>query len=74
MTNRASSLVLILANLIPLACVLLYWAESVVIGLVNVFKMVFCQSDNVLKGLSELAGRPIPAEVSASLPQIPMPV
>ena len=54
MTNRASSLVLILANLIPLAGVLLYWAESVVIGLVNVFKMVFCQSDNVLKGYRSL--------------------
>ena len=44
MTNRASSLVLILANLIPvigvllyewdvLSILLLYWAESVVIGL-----------------------------------------
>ena len=81
MTKRSSSHVLILANLIPLAGVLLfewdilaklllYWTESVVIGVVNVLKMVFSQSDNVLKGLSEMTGRPILAEVSASLPQV----
>lgn len=65
MTRRTSSLVLILANLIPLAGVflfqwdllailLLYWAESVIIGVLNVVRMVCCKSDNVLHGMLPL--------------------
>jgi len=81
MTKRASSLVLILANLIPLAGVvlfewdvlailLLYWAESVIIGVLNVFRMIFCQSDDVIQAVLQLANRPIPEELSQSLPRI----
>lgn len=51
---RASSIVLILANLVPLAGVLLfdwrvfdilmlYWVENVIIGLVNVMRMAVCR-------------------------------
>ncbi len=82
MTQRPSSLVLILANLIPLAGVLLfqwdilailllYWAESVIIGYINVFKMIFCRTDNVLHdGLPQLAGQPVPEELSKSVPKM----
>ncbi len=81
MTQRSSSRVLILANLIPLAGVLLfqwdilailllYWAESVIIGYINVFKMIFCRTDNVLHGfLPQLAGQPVPEELSESVPK-----
>ncbi len=80
MTQRPSSLVLILANLIPLAGVLLfqwdilailllYWAESVIIGYINVFKMIFCRTDNVPHDvLPQLAGQPVPEELSNSIP------
>ena len=82
MTRRASSLVLILANLIPLAGVflfqwdvlailLLYWAESVIIGVLNVARMVSCKSDNVLHGmLPRLAGQPVPEEFSKNIPRV----
>ena len=81
MTKRASSMVLILANLIPLAGVvlfewdvlailLLYWAESVIIGVLNVFRMIFCQSDDVMQRMLRRANRPIPEELSRSLPRI----
>ena len=82
MTRRASSLVLILANLIPLAGVflfqwdvlailLLYWAESVIIGVLNVARMVSCKSDNVLHGmLPQLAGQPVPEEFSKNIPRV----
>ncbi len=82
MTQRPSSLVLILANLIPLAGVLLfqwdilailllYWAESVIIGYINVIKMIFCRTDNVLHGaLPQLAGQPVPEELSNSIPKM----
>ncbi len=82
MTQRASSLVLILANLIPLAGVflfqwdilailLLYWTESVIIGVLNVFKMISCETDNILHGLlPQLAGQPIPEELSKNIPRI----
>ena len=82
MTQRPSSRVLILANLIPLAGVLLfqwdilailllYWAESVIIGYINVFKMIFCRTDNVLHGvLPQLAGQPVPEELTESIPRI----
>jgi hypothetical protein len=54
MIIRASSLALILANLVPLGGVLLfdwqvydvlllYWAENVVIGVINVARMIVCK-------------------------------
>ena len=82
MTQRPSSLVLILANLIPLAGVLLfqwdllaimllYWTESVIIGYINVFKMIFCRTDNIPRGvLPQLAGQPVPEELSISIPEM----
>lgn len=81
MTKRASTLVLILANLIPvagvvllqwdvLAILLLYWAESVVIGVLNVLRMLTCSGSNLLQGVVQLANRPVPAEVSQNLPRI----
>ncbi|MHC4147654.1 MAG: DUF6498-containing protein [Planctomycetota bacterium] len=82
MTQRPSSLVLILANLIPLAGVLLfqwdilaimllYWAESIIIGYINVFKMIFCRTDNVVHGgLPQLAGQPVPEELSKGIPKM----
>lgn len=62
MTLRRSAIVLILANLIPLAGVLmfdwrvldillLYWAESVIIGIINVLRMTVSRSDKLLRGL-----------------------
>jgi hypothetical protein len=55
MVLRPSSIALILANLVPLAGVflldwkvfdilMLYWAENVVIGVVNVLRMAVCRS------------------------------
>ncbi len=81
MTKRASSLVLILANLIPvvgvllyqwdvLSILLLYWAESVVIGVLNVARMLACDSGNVMQGTLALANRPVPDEVRENMPQI----
>ena len=82
MTRRASSLVLILANLIPLAGVvlfqwdvlailLLYWAESVIIGVLNVLRMVACKADNILHGvLPQLAGQPLPTELTKNIPSV----
>jgi hypothetical protein len=84
MTKRASALVLILANLIPLAGVflfqwdvlailLLYWAESVVVGVINVFRMIACRTDNILHGfLPQLAGQQVPGELGKNLPKIPV--
>ena len=83
MFRKPSSLVLIFANLVPLAGVilfrwdvlailLLYWAESVVIGVVNILRMITCQSDNALGGLlSQLSRKPLPTELSNALPSIP---
>lgn len=53
--HRSSALTLLAANVLPLigvlvwgwstfAIVLIYWAENVVIGLINVLKMIFCNS------------------------------
>lgn len=82
MTRRTSSLVLILANLISLAGVvlfqwdvlailLLYWAESVIIGVLNVLRIVACKTDNILHGvLPLLAGQPIPEELSKNIPSV----
>ena len=59
MELKASSLALVLANLIPLGgvflldwqvydVVMLYWAENVVIGLINVFRMALCKGGLML--------------------------
>lgn len=59
MTLRPSSLALIGANLVPLAGVLLfdwsvlgilllYWSESVIVGIVNILRMATCESRGVL--------------------------
>ena len=80
MTQRPSAFVLILANLIPVAGVLLfdwnvatilvlYWAESVVIGILNVLRMICCQSDNILQGLPLPGGQSLPKEVSTAMTQ-----
>ncbi len=82
MAKRSSSLVLILANLIPvigvflydwdvLSILLLYWAENVVIGLLNVARMFACESGDVLQMLLAGANRPIPDEIRQQLPRIP---
>jgi hypothetical protein len=85
MTYRPSALILIIANMIPLLGVayfdwrvidilLLYWTESVVIGVVNVLRMTRCQTNNLLGGmLPSLSGREIPAELQAKLPKISLP-
>lgn len=63
MVLKPSSIVLILANLIPIAGVLwldwdaleillLYWTESVVIGVINVMRMLASRSRHPLSGLS----------------------
>jgi len=61
MFSRPSAIVLILANLVPLAGVLflgwrvfdviiLYWAENVVIGVINVLRMITCRPEQGLAG------------------------
>lgn len=81
MTRRASCLVLILANLIPvvgvllydwdvLSILLLYWTESVVIGVLNVARMVACDGGDVLPMMLALANKPVPDEVRENLPRI----
>ena len=62
MQTKPSSLILIVANLLPLGGVLwlgwevfdillLYWTESVIIGVLNVLRMISSQSSNILSGL-----------------------
>ena len=69
MTKRASSLVLILANLVPvigvlllewdvLSLLLLYWTESVVIGVMNVARIFASDSGDVLQGMLAVMDRP----------------
>jgi hypothetical protein len=80
MSSRFSSLALILANLLPLVGVLyfdwqildillLYWSESVIIGIVNVLRMAQCGSDNILAGLQT----PVANPATALLGQIALP-
>jgi len=80
MNSRPSSIVLIFANVIPLVGVLLfdwnvleilllYWTESVVIGVLNVLRMVTCQTDNILAGLGPYtAGKKMPPEFQKHIP------
>ncbi|NIA27398.1 MAG: hypothetical protein GWP02_05020 [Desulfobulbaceae bacterium] len=64
MFSRPSAIILILANLVPLAGVLflgwrvfdviiLYWAENVVIGVINVLRMITCRPEPGLAGLTQ---------------------
>ena len=48
---------------------MLYWAESVVIGILNVLRMICCQSDNILQGLPLPGGQSLPKEVSTAMSQ-----
>lgn len=80
MFSRISSLALILANLVPLAGVLffdwmvldillLYWAESVIIGIVNVMRMATCRTQNLLSGMQLPDGkRAIAQKLAPELP------
>jgi len=81
MTKRPSSLVLILANLIPvigvllydwsvLSILLLYWAESVVVGVLNVARMIASENVDVLRGVVAVVDRPVPEELLENLPRI----
>ncbi len=79
MISRPSAFILILANLTPVFGVMLfdwqvidililYWTESVVIGVINVMRMIRCQTGDVLSGLIPgISGREIPPEVNAEL-------
>lgn len=69
MRIRPSALVLIAANLVPLAGVLwlgwsavevllLYWTESVIVGAVNVLRMASAAPANPLRGMSGRAEQP----------------
>ncbi len=62
MVTKPSFVVLTLANLIPIAGVLwldwavvdillLYWTESVIIGVINVLRMISSESNNLIAGL-----------------------
>ena len=52
-----------------LEILLLYWTESVVIGLLNILRMASCQTDDVLAGLGPFtAGKKIPAELQQKMP------
>ncbi len=46
---------------------MLYWAESVVIGILNVLRMICCQSDNILQGIPLPGGQSLPDEVSMAM-------
>jgi len=69
MPNRTSSRVLILANLLPLigvllfdwdvlSILLLYWAESVVNGVINVLRIMCSQTDDLTRGMDKLTDMP----------------
>ena len=78
MKQRPSAYALIFANLLPAAGVmlfdwnvvsilLLYWAESVVIGIMNVLRLVCCQTDDILQGFPLPGGRSLPDGMSAAM-------
>ena len=67
MSKSSSSLVLITANLVPLfgvaffnwdilAILLLYWTETVIIGGLNVLKIIACQNEDCTNGAVQPAG------------------
>ena len=83
MTKQSSSVALILANLFPLAGVLLhqwdvlsllllYWAESVIVGVMNIFRIICTQTDDMLAGMDKLMGGSVPALPFNWRPKIPM--
>jgi hypothetical protein len=76
MNLKPSSLVLIAANLLPIGGVLwfdwsvfeillLYWTESVIIGVINVLRMLASQSTNMLAGFTRMHGRAPEAATAA---------
>ena len=79
MITRQSALILVLANMTPVLGVILfdwqvidililYWTESVVIGVINVMRMNRCQTGDLLSGLIPgISGREIPPEVNVEL-------
>lgn len=79
MLERPSALVLVLANLLPLVGVLwldwsvlevllLYWTESVVIGVVNVLRMACSAAPNTLRGSGEVdQSQPVGARITPAL-------
>lgn len=80
MSLTPSGIFLIVANTIPLFGVLLldwrvfdilvlYWTESVVIGVINVMRMIRCRTDNLLTGLIPgVRKKEIPPEVINQIP------
>ena len=82
MTNRSCSVALILANLFPLAGVLLYqwdvlsllllyWAETVVVGVMNIPRIICTQTDDMAAGMEKLTGGSVPALPFNWRPKIP---
>ena len=80
MAQRSSTTVLILANLVPVAGVLLfewdvlsllmlYWAENVIIGIINILRMICCQNDDLMKGLPQPTGGKAKIEYDEKLKQ-----
>jgi hypothetical protein len=78
MQMKPSSVILIVANLVPLGGVLwlgwevfdillLYWTESVIIGVLNVLRMISSQSNNILSGLIPTTRR---QDMTAALEQV----
>lgn len=84
MLRKPSSLILILVNLIPIGGVLwfdwsvfeillLYWTESVTIGLINILRMASSQSNNILAGFPMPRGKaPASAALEAAGALLPM--
>ncbi|MGI9239888.1 MAG: DUF6498-containing protein [Verrucomicrobiales bacterium] len=73
LTRRPSALVLVLANLIPLVgvifwdwsvfnIVVLYWMENLVIGVINILKMVTCRPDLDEMGAGHFIPDDLPGE------------
>ena len=84
MVTKPSFIILILANLIPIAGVLwldwevvdillLYWTESVIIGAINVLRMISSECNNLLAGLLPAAREQLmTAALEKSNIQLPM--
>lgn len=78
---RPSSIVLILANLVPLGGVffldwrvfdvmMLYWAENVVIGAVNVLRMITCKDGIVSRRLEQQAAADLTETQKATISRV----
>ena len=80
MSLTRSGIFLIVANTTPLFGVLLldwrvfdilvlYWTESVIIGVINVMRMIRCRSDNLMTGMIPgVRRKEIPQEVMQQIP------